>query len=82
MRPKQLPMERGNTMQEKREKEFNLLESPWVKVVTPSLEQNEVSLTEAIVHAHEYGNLSGEMATQDAAVLRVGGKRFHGGGCL
>lgn len=58
-------------MQEKREKEFNLLESPWVKVVTPSLEQKEVSLTEAIVHAHEYGNLSGEMATQDAAVLRV-----------
>lgn len=53
------------------EREFDLLESPWIKVATPSLEQKEVSLTEAIAHAHEYVNLAGEMATQDAAVLRV-----------
>ena len=53
------------------EKEFNLLDEPWIKVIMPSLEQREVSLTDAIVHAHEYKNLSGEMPTQDAALLRV-----------
>ena len=53
------------------EREFNLLEEPWVKVVTASLEQKEVSLTDALVYAHEYMGLSGEMPTQDAALLRV-----------
>lgn len=53
------------------EKEFNLLDEPWIKVITPSLEQREVSLTDAMIHAHEYKSLSGEMPTQDAAVLRV-----------
>lgn len=53
------------------EKEFNLLDEPWIKVITPSLEQKEVSLTDAMIHAHEYKGLSGEMPTQDAAVLRV-----------
>lgn len=54
-----------------REKEFNLLEEPWIKVMTRSLEQKEVSLIDALVHAHEYRDLSGETPTQDAAVLRV-----------
>ena len=53
------------------EKEFNLLQEPWIRVITPSLEQKEVSLTDALVHAHEYADLSGEMPTQDAAILRV-----------
>lgn len=53
------------------EKEFNLLDEPWIRVVTLSLEQKEVSLTDALVHAHEYKYLSGEMPTQDAAILRV-----------
>lgn len=53
------------------EKEFNLLDEPWIKVITLSLEQKEVSLTDAIIHAHEYKSLSGEMPTQDVAVLRV-----------
>lgn len=53
------------------EKEFNLLDEPWIRVITPSLEQKEVSLTDALIHAHEYKGLSGEMPTQDAAVLRV-----------
>lgn len=54
-----------------REKEFNLLDEPWIRVAALSLEQKEVSLTEALVHAHEYRSLSGEIPTQDAAVLRV-----------
>jgi len=53
------------------EKEFNLLEEPWIKIIMPSLEQKEVSLTDALVNAQEYTGLSGEMPTQDAAVLRV-----------
>lgn len=53
------------------EREFNLLDEPWIKVITPSMEQREVSLTDAMIHAHEYKDLSGEMATQDAALFRV-----------
>lgn len=53
------------------EKEFNLLDEPWIRVVTPSLEQKEVSLTDVLIHAHEYKDLSGEMPTQDAALFRV-----------
>lgn len=53
------------------EKEFQLLEEPWIRVSTHSLEQKEVSLLEAMLHAQEYAGLSGEMPTQDAAVLRV-----------
>ncbi len=53
------------------EREFNLLDEPWIKVITPSMEQKEVSLTDVMIHAHEYKDLSGEMATQDAALFRV-----------
>lgn len=53
------------------EKEFNLLDEPWIKVLTPSLERKEVSLTDVLIYSHEYTNLSGEMPTQDAAILRV-----------
>ncbi len=53
------------------EKEFNLLDEPWIKVVTPSLEIKEVSLEDAMLNAHAYKDLSGEMPTQDAAILRV-----------
>ena len=52
-------------------KEFNLLEEPWIKVTTLGLETKEVSLIEAISHAHEYRGLAGEMATQDFAMLRI-----------
>ena len=52
-------------------KEFNLLDEPWIKVIAASLEQREVSLTDVMVHAREYLDLSGEMATQDVAVLRL-----------
>lgn len=53
------------------EKEFNLLDEPWIKVILPSLEQKEVSLTDVFAHGHEYMALSGETPTQDAAVFRV-----------
>jgi len=53
------------------EKEFDLLTQPWVQVSTFSLEQKEVSLMDALIHAHEYVGLAGETPTQDAALLRV-----------
>lgn len=52
-------------------REFNLLEEPWVRVLRPDCTVAEVSLSEALLNAHEYVDLAGEMPTQDAAVLRV-----------
>ena len=50
--------------------EFNLLTEPWVRVRLPDNAVQEVSLTDALVHAQEYMDLAGEMPTQDAAMLR------------
>ena len=52
-------------------KEFNLLREPWVRVRTQDYTVQEVSLTDALLHAHEYVDLAGEMPTQDVAVLRL-----------
>ena len=51
--------------------EFNLLEEPWIRVRTPDCTLQEVSLTDALLHAHEYAALAGELPTQDVAVLRL-----------
>ena len=51
--------------------EFNLLTEPWVCVRLPDNTVQEVSLTDALVHAQEYMDLAGEMPTQDAAMLRL-----------
>ncbi len=53
------------------EKEFNLLDEPWIRVMLPDCEVQEVSLTEALLHAHEYVDLAGELPTQDVAMLRL-----------
>lgn len=52
-------------------KEFNLLWESWVRVRTQDGTIRTVSLTDALLHAHEYVNLAGEMPTQDAAMLRL-----------
>lgn len=54
-----------------KEIEFNLLDEKWIRVLTPACAVEEVSLTDALVHAHEYTDLAGELPTQDAAVLRL-----------
>lgn len=51
--------------------EFNLLDEPWIKVIRPDCTEEEVSLTQALLRAHEFKDLCGEMATQDVAVLRL-----------
>lgn len=39
--------------------EFNLLTEPWVRVRLPDNTVQEVSLTDALVHAQEYMDLAG-----------------------
>ena len=51
--------------------EFNLLQEPWVRVRTQDGTIRTVSLTDALLHAHAYVDLAGEMPTQDAAMLRL-----------
>ena len=53
------------------EMEFNLLKEPWVRVRLPDNTVQEVSLTDALLHAQDYVDLAGEMPTQDAAMLRL-----------
>lgn len=51
--------------------EFNLLSEPWIRVMGEDCAVKEVSLTDALLYAHEYKGLAGELPTQDAAALRL-----------
>ena len=51
--------------------EFNLIDEPWIKVIDDKCNVTEVSLKDVIVNAHEYKALSGELPTQDVAVMRL-----------
>ena len=53
-----------------KEKQFNLLKEPWIKVLTNDMKEKEVSLLDLFAHAHEYKQLAGETVTQDAAIFR------------
>ena len=52
-----------------KEVEFNLLDEPWVRVLCADCTVREVSLTEALLHAHEY---KGRIQTR---------RWYAGGGC-
>lgn len=54
-----------------KEIEFNLLDEPWIRVRDDSCQVYEVSLTDALLHAHQYTSLSGELPTQDIVILRL-----------
>ena len=54
-----------------KETEFNLLEEPWIRIRFPDCSVREVSLTDALLHAHEAADLAGELPAQDVAVLRL-----------
>ncbi|MBS5150735.1 MAG: type I-E CRISPR-associated protein Cse1/CasA [Butyricicoccus pullicaecorum] len=51
--------------------EFNLLEEPWIRVLNTDGAVEEVSLTDALLRAHEFQDLAGELPAQDVAVLRL-----------
>ena len=53
------------------DREFNLLDERWIRVIRPDCSEEEVSLIDALVNAHEYQDLSGEILVQDVAVLRM-----------
>ena len=53
------------------EKAFNLLHEPWIKVRLFNGEVQEVSLPEAFEKAHQLEGLSGELPTQDVAIMRL-----------
>ena len=53
------------------EREFNLIDEPWIRVMDESCKVVEVSLLDAIINAHKYKSLSGELPTQDVAVMRL-----------
>lgn len=53
-----------------KKKQFYLLEEPWIRVLTNDMREKEVSLLDLFAHAHEYRQLAGETATQDAAIFR------------
>lgn len=53
------------------EKEFNLIDEPWVRVLNADGSTAEVSLRDALVRAHEFIDLGGETQTQNIAVLRL-----------
>ena len=50
---------------------YNLLDEPWIMVMTEDGENKKVSLKAVFQHAHTYRSLAGDMATQDFAVMRV-----------
>lgn len=54
-----------------REKEFNLLDEPWIRVIDEGCTVHEVSLIELFEQAHTYKDLCGELPTQDFAMLRL-----------
>lgn len=53
------------------EKEFNLLDEPWIRVIDSQCKITELSVLELFEHAHEYVDLSGELSAQDIAILRI-----------
>jgi CRISPR system Cascade subunit CasA len=52
------------------EAKFNLLDEQWIKV-RKGTNVEDVSLKDVFRRAHEYDALSGELPTQDAAILRL-----------
>ena len=52
------------------DREFNLIDEPWIRVIDNSLRITEVSIKECLLNAHSYKVLYGEMQAQNTAVLR------------
>lgn len=52
------------------QKEFNLIEEPWILVLTREGKTEPVSLHDLFLNAHQLYSLAGELPTVDVAVLR------------
>lgn len=53
------------------EKQFNLIDEPWIKVLEKNMNVKEVSLKDVFGHANEYVKLANEMPTVDVSILRL-----------
>lgn len=53
------------------EREFNLIDAPWIRVRMADCGIREVSLRDALLCSHTFTGLAGETKTQDFAVLRM-----------
>lgn len=53
------------------QKRFNLIDEPWLLVLTQEGQTKPVSLRQLFADAHRLYALAGEMPTQDAAILRL-----------
>ncbi|WP_297202038.1 type I-E CRISPR-associated protein Cse1/CasA [uncultured Flavonifractor sp.] len=53
------------------ERVFSLLEEPWICVLRADGSTAKLSLTEALIQAHQIRDLAGESKTQDSAMLRM-----------
>ena len=53
------------------QQEFSLLEEPWICVIGLDDQVRSVSLTQALLQAHQIRDLIGESKTQDSAILRM-----------
>ena len=53
------------------EREFNLLEEPWIKVLRPDLQVDTLSLQDVMLHGQDYMDLGGENTLQNFAILRL-----------
>lgn len=53
------------------EQEFNLIDEKWIRVMDSKCNMSELSLKEVILDSHKYKALSGELPTQDIAVMRL-----------
>lgn len=51
--------------------EFNLLDEPWIRVMTEDCTVVERSLMQVLLNSHRYQRLAGELPTQDVALLRL-----------
>lgn len=53
------------------QKEFNLIDEPWIKVMRQDKTVSEVGLMDVITDSDEYVSLAGETKSQDMAILRL-----------
>ena len=53
------------------DREFNLLDEKWILVRRNDCTVEEISLVNAVLRAHEYVDLAGELPTQDVSILRL-----------
>ena len=54
------------------DKEFNLLDESWIRVMTKEHKIVELSLMDLLIHSQEYADFAGELEQQDIAILRLG----------